>query len=63
MLCNACWWRFQGKRLKGIRWDCPAAVSRNEHPNTTGYLRSREDGSVETPFLRMAAPASPKTCQ
>jgi hypothetical protein len=32
--------------------NCPAAVSRNEHPSTTGFPKSREDGLVETPFDR-----------
>ena len=31
--------------------DCPAAVSRNEHPNTTGFLQNREDGSVGIPVI------------
>jgi hypothetical protein len=29
--------------------NCPAAVSRIEHPHVTGSLQNREDGSVETP--------------
>src|SRR5262245_15768457 len=39
--------------------DCPAAVSRNQRPDTTGFLQDREDGSVETPDdgSRRAAPA------
>jgi hypothetical protein len=29
--------------------NCPAAVSRIEHPHVTGSLQNREDGSLETP--------------
>src|SRR6202041_2640885 len=29
----------------------------------TGFPKNREDGLVETPFVRMGAPVSPKTCQ